>query len=134
MADISEGINVDGERLTNVRIADEKRKTKQMKRHLNSHNSESLQGVFKIHKGNTKYTTNYTDSEGIPVLEENIEKVTKFKYLKQTTHRNDTSKKKSMPIYKQHGTGLETTKKWIKMNNSPYHSKNRQWANVSYLQ
>ena len=67
MADISEGLNVDGEALTNLRFADEvalfNKTTKQMEKHLNSLNSESLHVGLKVHKGKTKYMTNHADSE-----------------------------------------------------------------------
>ena len=55
-ADISEGVNVDGENLTKLRFADDValfNKTKQMEKHLNNLNSESLKVVLKIHKGKT---------------------------------------------------------------------------------
>ena len=68
-ADISEGVNVDGENLTNLRFADDdalfNETTKQMEKHLNSLNSESLKVGLKIHKGKTKYMTNHADSEDI---------------------------------------------------------------------
>ena len=45
-ADISEGVNVDGEQLTNLRFADDvalfNKTTKQMEKHLNTLRSESL--------------------------------------------------------------------------------------------
>ena len=68
-ADISEGDNVDGENLTNLRFADDvalfNETTKQMEKHLNSLNSESLKIGLNMHKGKTKYTTNRADSEEI---------------------------------------------------------------------
>ena len=39
--------------------------TKQMEKHLNSLNSESLKVGLKTHKGKTKYMTNHSDSEEI---------------------------------------------------------------------
>ena len=70
-ADITEGVNVDGENLTNLRLADDvalfNETTKQMKKHLNSLNSESMKVGLKIHKGQTKYMTNHADSEEILV-------------------------------------------------------------------
>ena len=52
--DISEGVNVDGENLTNLRFADDvaifSEATKQMEKHLNSLNTESLKVGLKIHK------------------------------------------------------------------------------------
>ena len=57
-ADISEGVNVDGENLTNLRFADDvalfNETIKQMEKHLNNLNSESLKVGLKIHKGKTK--------------------------------------------------------------------------------
>ena len=39
--------------------------TKQMEKHLNNLNSESLKVGLKIHKGKTKYMTKHADSEDI---------------------------------------------------------------------
>ena len=93
-ADISEGVNVDGENLTYLRFADDvaffNETTKQMEKHLNNLNSESLKVGLKIHKGKTKYMTNHADSEDND--QQKIEKVTEFKYLGQTTHLKDTAK------------------------------------------
>ena len=63
-----------------------------MEKHLNNLNSESLKFGLKIHKGKTKYMTNHADSENILTDQQKIEKVTEFKYLRQTTHLKDTSK------------------------------------------
>ena len=95
-AEISEGVNVDGENLSNVRFADDvallNETTKQMEKHMNNLNSESMKVGLKIHKGKTKYVTNYADSEDILIGQQKIEKVTEFKYLGQTTHLKDTTK------------------------------------------
>ena len=95
-ADISEEVNVDGENLTNLRIADDvalfNETTKQMEKHLNNLNSESLKVGLKIHKGKTKYMTNHADNKDILIDQQKIEKVTEFKYLGQTTHLKDTTK------------------------------------------
>ena len=57
-ADISERVNVDGENLTNLRFADDvalfNETTKQMEKHLNNLNSESLKVGLKIHKVHDK--------------------------------------------------------------------------------
>ena len=45
-----------------------------------------------MHKENTKYMTNHADSEDILTDQEKNEKVTEFKYLRQTTHLKDTTK------------------------------------------
>ena len=81
---------VDGENLRNLMFADDvallNETTKQMEKHLNNLNSESLKVGLKIHKGKTKYMTNHADSEDILIDQQKIEKVTEFKYLGQTTH------------------------------------------------
>ena len=94
-ADISEGADVDGGNLTNLRFADDvalfNETTKQMEKCLNRLNSESLKVGLKIHKGKPKYMTNHVDSEDILIDQQKIEKVTEFKYLGQTTHLKDTT-------------------------------------------
>ena len=68
-ADISEGVNVDGENLTILRFADDvalfNETTKQMEKHLNNPSLESPKVGLKIHKGKTKHMTNHADSEDI---------------------------------------------------------------------
>ena len=95
-ADISEGVSVAGENLTSLRFAGDvalfNETTKQMEKHLNSLNSESLKVGLKVHKGKTKYMINHADSEDIQIDQQKIEKVTEFKYLGQTTHLKDTTK------------------------------------------
>ena len=93
--DVSEGVNIDGVRLTNLWFADDAalfgETTRHMEKHLNSLNSESLKVVLKMHQGKTKYMTNHADSEDILMDRQKIEKVTEFKYLGQTTHLKDTA-------------------------------------------
>ena len=95
-AEISGGVNVDGENLSNLRFADDvallNETSKQMEKHMNNLNSESMKVGLKIHKGKTKYMTNYADNEDILIGQQKIEKVTEFKYLGQTTHLKDTTK------------------------------------------
>ena len=83
------------------------------KKHLNSLNSESLEVGLKIQKGKTKYTRDHVGSEDLLIDQEKIVKVTEFKYLRQTTHPKDTTKKKSMPGSWQPGTVLESKNKEI---------------------
>ena len=95
-ADIFEGVKVHGENLTNLKFADDfalfNETTKQMEKHLNNLNSESLKVGLIMHKGKTKYMTNYADSEDILIDQQKNEKLTEFKYLGQTTHLKDTTK------------------------------------------
>ena len=92
-ADISKGANVDEENITNLRFADDialfNGNTKQMEKHLNSMNSESLKVGLRIHKGKAKYMTSRAD---ILIDQENIVKMTEFKCFRQTTHLKDTTK------------------------------------------
>ena len=49
-------------------------KTKQMEKHLNSLNSESLKVALQIHKGKTKYMTNHADNEDMLIDQEKMKK------------------------------------------------------------
>ena len=86
---ISKGINVDGENLTNLQFADNvalfNETTKQMEKHLNSLNSESLKVGLKIHKGKIKYMTNHADSEDILIDQQKIGKSDKIQ-IPRTNH------------------------------------------------
>ena len=142
-ADISEGVNVDGENLTNLRFADDvalfNETTKQMETHLNNLNSESLKVGLKMHKGKTKYMTNQADSEDILTdqqkmekVTEFMEKVTEFKYLGQATHLKDKTKEEIYARIRAAWSCFgKKTRKYSRVNNSPFHLKNKQWTNVS---
>ena len=88
-ADIYEGVNVDGENLTNLRFADDvalfNETTTQMEKHLNILNSGSLKVGLKIHKRKTKYMTNHADSEDILIDQQKIEKSDRIQILR-TNH------------------------------------------------
>ena len=97
-ADISEGVNVDGENLTNLMFADDvalfnettkqmEKKPKQSKLGKPESWLKNTQRKEKVHDkpcGQRKYTNRSAKK---------IEKVTEFKYLGQTTHLKDTTKK-----------------------------------------
>ena len=74
----SKGFDVDGEHLTNVSFADDvalfHKNAKQMERHFSNLNLESLKVGVKMRKGKTKYTKNYTDSEGMHTKQEKKKK------------------------------------------------------------
>ena len=80
---------VDGENLSNLRFADDvallNETSKQMEKHMNNLNSESMKVGLKIHKGKTKYMTNCADSEDILIGQQKIEKVTEIK-IPRTNH------------------------------------------------
>ena len=73
--------------------------------------------------------TNHADREDILIDQQKIEKVTEFKYLRQTTHLKSPLKKKYMPESEQRGVVLEkkttTRRKYSRINNSPFHLKNK---------
>ena len=52
--------------------------------HLNTLSSESNKIGLKIHKGKTKYMTNYDDPGEIKIDDNIIEEVSEYKYLGQT--------------------------------------------------
>ena len=131
-ADISEGVKVDGENLTNLRFTDDvalfNKTTKQMEKQLNNVNSESLKVGLKIHKGKTKYMTKHADSEDILTDQQKIEKVTEFKYLGQNTHLKDTTKEEIYARIKAAWScfGKKKPKEISKINNYPFHFKKKQ--------
>ena len=128
-ADISEGVNVDGENLTNLRFADDvalfNETSKQIEKHLNNLNPESLKVGLKMHKGKTKYMTNYADSEDILIDQQKIEKVTEFKYVGQTTHLKDTTKEEIYTRIRAAWSCFGQKRKYSRINNSPFHLKNK---------
>ena len=114
-ADISEGVNVNGENLTNLRFADDvalfKETTKQMEKHLNNLNSESLKVGLKIHKGKTKYMTNHADSEDILIeISKNLKKWHNSNTSDKPHTLKTPLKKKYMPESEQRGAVLEKNK------------------------
>ena len=82
------GININGEMLTDLRFADDVALTttsvKEMEEQLIRLNRESNKVGLKMHKGKTKFMTNFTTQETITIDNHQIEKVDKYKYLGQT--------------------------------------------------
>ena len=60
-----------------------------METQLNNLNIESNKIWLKIHKGKTKYMTNFQSDEIITVENDTIEKVDRYKYLGQTVMLNE---------------------------------------------
>ncbi|XP_072051533.1 uncharacterized protein [Amphiura filiformis] len=91
-----QGINIDGEWLTDLRFADDVALTttsvKDMEIQLNGLNSESKKIGLKIHKGKTKFMTNFETNEPIVVETDEIEKVESYKYLGQTVKLEDNTR------------------------------------------
>ena len=76
-ADLDKGINIDGDRLQNQRFADDvalvTKTTKEMEEHLNKLNTESKKKCgLKIHKGKTKFMTNFETDEEIKIEHEKL--------------------------------------------------------------
>ena len=83
--DLDKGINIDGERLQNLRFADDvalvTKTTKEMEEHLNKLNTESKKFRLKTHKGKTKFMTNFETDEEIKIENEKLEKSGKLQFL-----------------------------------------------------
>ena len=94
--DLDKGLNIDGETLTNLRFADDVALTTnnmtEMEEQLNRLNKNSKNIGLKMHKGKTKYMTNFQNDQEIHIESEKIEEVTNYKYLGQTTYLKDTTK------------------------------------------
>ena len=90
------GINIDGEQLTDLRFADDVVLTtssvKDMEHQLHSLNDESKQVGLQLHRGKTKFMTNFETTEEIEIEGHPIEKVESYKYLGQTLKMEDTTR------------------------------------------
>ena len=73
--------------------------------------------------------TNHADSEDILIGQQKIEKVTEFKYLGQTTHLKDTTKEeicaRIRATWSCFGKKKKNPRKYSRINNSPFHLKNK---------
>ena len=91
-----EGINIDGEKLPNLRFDDDAALTtedvKDMEYLLNAVIEESLKIGLKIHKGKTRFMTNIDTTDNIKINGTEIEKVTNYKYLGQTIAMENSTK------------------------------------------
>ena len=87
---------IDGESLTDLRFADDialvTRTTDQMEHQMNNLNQTSTTVGLKMHKGKTKYMTNFSENNTINIETEQIEKVESYKYLGQTTFMKHTTR------------------------------------------
>ena len=91
-ANISEGISVEGEHLTNlIKVCQYccsiQRKNKTNGNTFTQSKLRKPDGWSKIHKGKTKYMPKYAVSEDMYKLNrKKMGKVTEFKYIRHTTH------------------------------------------------
>ena len=87
------GLNIDGEKLTDLRFADDVAlttgKVKDMETQLNEINKESKKVGLKIHRGKTKFMTNHDTDEKIHIEGIEIEKVNEYRYLGQSITMED---------------------------------------------
>ena len=83
------GIHTNGEKPSNLRFAVDEVLTaedvKVTEHQLNTVNEESLKIDLKIHTGKTKFMTNIDTTDNIQINGTEIEKVSNYKYLGQTT-------------------------------------------------
>ncbi|GFR96898.1 endonuclease-reverse transcriptase [Elysia marginata] len=90
MSWLSNGINIDGEMLTNLRFADDvallTEPTPLMEEQLNTMNIKTKEVGLKMHKGKTKFMTNYENDDTIQIENASIEKVQKYKYRQINMH------------------------------------------------
>ena len=90
------GINIDGEKLSNLRFADDVALTTEdvtdMEHQLITVNEESLKIGLKIHRGQTKFMTNVYTTDKIQINGTKIEKVTNYKYMGQTIAMENSTK------------------------------------------
>ena len=79
------GIDIDGEKLTDLRFADDEALTtstvEDMEVQLNILNEESKKVGLKIHSGKTKFIKNFVATQLIEIEDKEIEKVEQYKYL-----------------------------------------------------
>ena len=70
--------------------------------------------------------TNHADSEEILIDQQKIEKVTEFKYLGQNTHLKDSTKEEIYARIRAAWSCFgKKVRKNSKIDNSPYHPKNK---------
>ena len=74
------------------RILNRSKDMTEMEEQLNRLNKTSKNIGLKMHKGKTKYMTNFQNDQEIHIESEKIEEVTNYKYLGQTTYLKDTTK------------------------------------------
>ncbi|GFS14196.1 RNA-directed DNA polymerase (Reverse transcriptase) domain containing protein [Elysia marginata] len=95
-SELSHGINIDGEILTNLRFADDvallTESTSLMEEQMNTLNIKSKEVGLKMHMGKTKFMTNYENDDTIHIENASIEKVQKYKYLGKSTCMKDLTK------------------------------------------
>ena len=97
-AELTDGIDIDGETLTDLRFADDvallTKTPQQMESQMNTLNNISKTVGLKMHKGKTKFMINYPNQDSLCIENEEIEKIEHYNYLGQTTYLRETTKEK----------------------------------------
>ena len=90
------GVNIDEEKLSNLRFADDVALTtedvRDMGHQLITMNEESSKIGLKIHKGKTKFMTNIDTTDNIQINGTELETVTNYKHLGQTKAMENSTK------------------------------------------
>ena len=88
------GLNIDGERLSDLRFADDVALISEsldgLEDQLNELDEQCRKIGLKMHKGKTKFMTNYNNVRRIKIGEEEIEQVSVYKYLGQEIRTRDS--------------------------------------------
>ena len=133
-AELTDGIDMDGETMTDLRFADDVallRKTpQQMESQLNTLNNISKTVGLKMHKGKTKFMINYPNQDSLCIENEEIEKVEHYKYLGQTRTLERPQKRKSNVGSGQAGVVLEETERFFSTRNYQCLSEDKSSTNV----
>ena len=94
-AELTDGIDMDGETLTDLRFADDvallTKTPQQMESQMNTLNNISKTVGRKMHKGKTKFMINYSNQDSLCIENKEIKKVEHYKYLCQTTYLRETT-------------------------------------------
>ena len=109
------GINIDGGNRSNLTFAyDVALATEAVKdtEQLNTVNEESLKIGVTIRKGKTKFMTNIDTTDNIQINGTEIEKVTNYKYLGQTTAIEKRTKQEVLIRIKAGWSVLESAEKY----------------------
>ncbi|GFR92551.1 endonuclease-reverse transcriptase [Elysia marginata] len=97
-SELSNGINIDGEILTNLRFASDvallTESTSLMEEQLNTLNIKIEEVGLKMHKGKTKFMTNYENDDKIQIENASIEKVQKIQIFRQINMHEGSYKRR----------------------------------------
>ena len=105
-------MNIDGEYLSELRFADDIAlitTVRNMEEQLNMINDESKKIGLNIHRGKTKYMTNFNTNKKIIVENTEIEKVEEYRYLGQNIEMKEKTLKEVQKKSEHDGQHLGNT-------------------------